>query len=165
MTTGIHTFHITDTCLWTNIPATLYTYVPLHFYCSLLTDLTLLQTTLTHIYHTIAKYVPETYMTLKWHKYSIFPKYFHAFMEQVHQHMHVWGCSLNDTARCAVHWWQWWCSIMTTQEDKDTTAQLHLKCWPLDQIRQKAWHIFLNNSNNILQLFWLIRKNYVVPSL
>ena len=33
--TGIHTFHITGICPWTNMPATLYIYVPLHFKCSL----------------------------------------------------------------------------------------------------------------------------------
>ena len=33
--TGIHTFHITDICPWTNMGTTLYIYVSLHFYWSL----------------------------------------------------------------------------------------------------------------------------------
>ena len=39
----IHTFHITDICSWTNIPATLHIYEPLYDYCSLHTDPTLLK--------------------------------------------------------------------------------------------------------------------------
>ena len=39
MTTGMHTFHFTNTCTWTNMPATLYICLPLHFYCSLHIDL------------------------------------------------------------------------------------------------------------------------------
>ena len=36
--TGIHTFHNTDICSWTNMPATLHKYVTLCFYCSLHID-------------------------------------------------------------------------------------------------------------------------------
>ena len=36
--TGIHTFHICGICLWTNIPSTLHTYAPMHYYYSLQID-------------------------------------------------------------------------------------------------------------------------------
>ena len=36
--TGIHTFHIIDTCFWTIMPTAIHIYVPLHYYCSLHTD-------------------------------------------------------------------------------------------------------------------------------
>ena len=44
--TGIHTFHITGKCTWINMSATLYIYVPLHLYCSLHRDPTLLHTSI-----------------------------------------------------------------------------------------------------------------------
>ena len=40
--TGIHIFHITGIYPWTNMPATMHIYVPLHIYCNLYTDPTLL---------------------------------------------------------------------------------------------------------------------------
>ena len=43
--TGIHIFHITGMCPWTNMPTTLHKYVPLHF-CSLQIDPTVLHTSI-----------------------------------------------------------------------------------------------------------------------
>ena len=42
--TGMHTFHIIGICLWTNMPPTSHTYVPLHCYSILHIDPTLLDT-------------------------------------------------------------------------------------------------------------------------
>ena len=81
MNTGIHTFHITDIYLWTNMSTTLLKYVPLHFYHSLHIHPQLLhisiknQQTSTFIYHTIIKYVVGTNIPLKGNKYSIPPNY------------------------------------------------------------------------------------------
>ena len=69
--TAIHTSHITDICPWTNRPATLHIYVPLHFFCSLHIDPILMhasikcQQTTTFICNTTPKYVPVTNVPLK----------------------------------------------------------------------------------------------------
>ena len=71
--TDIHTFQITGIWPWTNMPVALQIYVPLHNYCGLHIDPTLLyiqvqtQQSPTGTPNIIAKYVPETNMTLKCH--------------------------------------------------------------------------------------------------
>ena len=56
----IHTLHIIGLCLWTNMPATLHIFVPLHCYCSVHKDFTTTHTPQTQVHETIcnlAKYV------------------------------------------------------------------------------------------------------------
>ena len=42
MNTDIHTFHIIGICPWANMPVTFYIHVPLHYYCGLHIDPSLL---------------------------------------------------------------------------------------------------------------------------
>ena len=67
------------------MPATLYIYVPLHFYCSLYIDpksiytkckKKTIKTNVTLIYHAIAIYMPATNIPLKCHTYAIYAYYF-----------------------------------------------------------------------------------------
>ena len=72
----------------TNMPATSHMYVPLHKYCSLHVDPTLLYTLvkninkLTFIYHNMAMYVLATNMHLKCHRYAQYANYINFMWEK-----------------------------------------------------------------------------------
>ena len=82
MTTGIHTFHITDICLWTNVPATLQMCDQLHFYCSPHIDLIFM--------HTFIKKKTRRYTLIKLMQNR----------RQVHKllDVHLWGKYVNICA-------------------------------------------------------------------
>ena len=109
LSTRIHKFHIIDICTSQNMPATLHTYVPLHCYCSLHTDSTLLhisvrkQQTVTCACHVIAIYV-TTNIPFKGHIYAKCTNYLTGD-EVVFQYICYISTGINPVARSSVHRW------------------------------------------------------------
>ena len=126
---GIHAFHIAGTCPCRNIPATLYKYVPLHFYCSLHIDPTLLHTSFKHsklqLLFTLLQYIC-------WQHIS--PQMWQLCHMSKLPDVHFWGKYANihathevdlitTVARITVYkWWQWQCHSLI--------AFTELATWP-----------------------------------
>ena len=107
---GIHTFHITGLCPWTNMPATLHNYVPLHYYCILNIYATLLHTSIKKsincyiylpYYYIIyaSKYAPQ--MPQIWHA----PKLCDIHLVEKYANIHATHkvAPINKIARLVVH--------------------------------------------------------------
>ena len=60
---GVHAFHVTCICPWTNVPVTLHIYVPLHFYCSPHIDPTLY--TYVPLYFYCSQYTDPTLLNIQ----------------------------------------------------------------------------------------------------
>ena len=76
-------------CPFTDMTVKLHMYVPLHYYCNLHIDLTLMHIQVQNIYckvtlHIFAKYVLETTMLLKCHIYTTYANYFLCTYEIVY---------------------------------------------------------------------------------
>ena len=69
ISTGLHTFHTSGLCPWTNMSTTLHIIVLLHYHCSIHIEYTLKskKTTATSLHNAIAIYMPTTSMPLKCH--------------------------------------------------------------------------------------------------
>ena len=102
--TDRHTFYIIGICPWTNMPPTSHIYVPLHYYCGLHIDLTLLhrtcEKTSVFIYHAIAISVLATNMALKCHIYATYANYFICTCETT---MSAYNAINNVTSSTGIH--------------------------------------------------------------
>ena len=133
--TIIHTLHIIGICPWINRHVTLYIYVPLHCYCILHKNPTLLhisvieQQIATLIYPSIAIYVLATNMPLKRYVYTNNFAYFIARGLPIYvPHMNLLASTM-------------WPAALYTDEDvdeKDNAVRLHELSWPVAKSARKV---------------------------
>ena len=114
--TGIHTFHITGTCSWTNIPATLYIYIPLHFNCPQHIHPTLLLISIKksiccNIYTLYyCKICANNKNALQMPTVCHMPKLLNVHLWSMYASTSVWYevSPISDVARITVHRCWWW---------------------------------------------------------
>ena len=138
--TGVHTFSITGTYPWTNMPCTLHIYVPLHCSCSLHIDPPLLhqwQKTIKYNFYwpcCYPIYANKKY-TLKCHIYATCPNYLTRVYGEVCQYL------CHKSSQCSQQHHQDYCTPTTqdnnNDKDDDDTFWWHRLPMANGQISQK----------------------------
>ena len=154
---------------WTNKHVTLHMYVPLHSFCRLPVDPRFMnspaknQLNSSFIYHTTAKYVPATNMTLTCHIYTLHAQITqHASMWEVCQYIcYIWSfshqcCSQNrctqTTTRTLQPKYIYWVGHLAKSVKKVDVRKGY------DGLQLKTWFTHFNShlEAQSFQCFWIL---------